>query len=425
MHDRLYERPDELSDAELVDHADELGLDTDRFAADLKEGAYEARINEDVKSGAESGVEEPPALFVDGERYEGDYTADALTAALIEAGDVTGVSPVDALTGTDGTDVGTDSDALRETLDRSERGAPAAGEAVRDRFSADEIFQRIVATADEEFNRSKRLLFLSGIAAGLAMSISLVGTAGLTALVPQTDGAALAIGYLLYPLGFAFVILGSYQLFTENTLTPVTLVLTRVASVPALLRIWGVVFTANILGGALMAYVLANTGIFTAEAATVAHDLGAHLLHLSWADTFWKGVFAGGIVAGMVWLVHAARDTTARVLVIFALGYTVGAAQLAHCIIGAIEVLYVVFSGDATILAFLWGFLVPATLGNTLGGVVLVALLNYSHTSEHRVPNRDREVPQLEWSEWLFGDHIGQPTAPTLDTGESERTSSD
>lgn len=68
MHDRLYERPDELSDAELVDHADELGLDTDRFAADLKEGAYEARLNEDVKSGAESGAEEPPALSVNGER---------------------------------------------------------------------------------------------------------------------------------------------------------------------------------------------------------------------------------------------------------------------------------------------------------------------------------------------------------------------
>lgn len=96
-----------------------------------------------------------------------------------------------------------------------------------------------MATAHDEFTQNNRLLFLSGLAAGFDISLSFVGTASLTALISGGGGSALAAGYLLYPLGFVFVVLGSYQLFTENTLTPVTLVMTRIASVPALLRVWG------------------------------------------------------------------------------------------------------------------------------------------------------------------------------------------
>lgn len=305
-------------------------------------------------------------------------------------------------------------DALRSTIDKSEQGAPAAGSAVRDRFSADEIFQRILATADEEFNRSFRLLFLSGLAAGFAMSLSFVGVAALSGLIPGENGASSAAGYLLYPVGFMFVVLGSYQLFTENTLTPVTLVMTRVASIPAMLRVWAVVFAANILGVAASAYVLANTHVLEPEAATMASRIGHHFFELSWGAIFWKGVFAGVLIAGMVWLIHAARDTAARVLVIFALTYAVGAAELAHCIVGAGETLYVVFSGEESLLAFFTEFLVPATLGNTVGGVVLVALLNYSHTHESRAYNRT----DLDWNDWLFGNYIGKPTTATSAEGD-------
>jgi formate/nitrite transporter FocA (FNT family)/protein-disulfide isomerase len=409
MHDRLYEHQDALTDDDLKDHAEELGLDTDRFSAEFDDREYEERVREDFEDGIDRGVNSTPTLFINGERYEGRYTVDALFDALVDAGDLsTAAQPTANGAG------GTSSDDLRETIDRSERGAPAAGAAVRDRFSADEIFQRVVATADEEFSRSNRLLFLSGLTAGFVMSLSFLGTAALTALVSGDSGSSSAIGYLLYPLGFIAVALGSYQLFTENTLTPVTLVMTRIASVPALLRVWGVVFVPNVIGAGASAYVLANTGVFSPEAAAVAHELGAHFFSLSWADVFWKGVFAGSLIAGMVWLIHAARDTAARVLLVFIITYTVAAAGLAHCIVSSAETLYVVFSGDATLAEFLFGFLIPATLGNTVGGVVLVALLNYSQTRDRRIKNRDCRVLELEWSEWLFGNHIGRPITPTL-----------
>ena len=75
--------------------------------------------------------------------------------------------------------------------------------------------------------------------------------------------------------------MGRYQLYTENTLTPVTLVLTRLASVPKLLRLWGVVFTANTAGAALFAFFLARAEVLSPE-ASAAVRFGEHLLGVSW-----------------------------------------------------------------------------------------------------------------------------------------------
>ncbi|MGM0403517.1 MAG: hypothetical protein ACQEQN_07370 [Thermodesulfobacteriota bacterium] len=52
---------------------------------------------------------------------------------------------------------------------QAESGAPATGKAIHDKFSADEIFQRIIASAREEVHSTFRELFFSGIAAGLAI----------------------------------------------------------------------------------------------------------------------------------------------------------------------------------------------------------------------------------------------------------------
>ena len=292
----------------------------------------------------------------------------------------------------------TTTENVREAIATSEHGAPAVGEAVQDIFTADEIFERVVATAEEEFSTTARLLFLSGLAAGLAISLSFLGVAALEGGIPGSGNYLLHS--LLYPLGFLFVAIGRYQLFTENTLTPVTMVLTRLASLPRLLRIWGIVLVANLLGTALAALYFAEAALYSGPVQQAALEIGHAMVEQEWGVIFHKGVLAGFLIAGMVWLNHAARSTTARVLIIFVLMYTVSAAELAHCIVGSTEVLYVVFSGEATFAAYLWSFEIPAALGNTLGGVLLVAILNFARTREKVFP----ELEALTWREWLWGE---------------------
>jgi len=311
------------------------------------------------------------------------------------------------------------SDEMRSTLDRAGSGAPAAGYAVRDLFSTDEIFQRLVATADEEFVRSTRLLFLSGLAAGLSIGLSFLARSAVTAAAGPSlgDGAEL-IGNILYPVGFLLIVLGRYQLFTENTLTPVTLVLTRIASVPELLRLWGIVLAANVAGAALVALVLAKTGVLDPDTAAVAQGFGAHALEVEWGALFWKGVIAGWLVASMVWLNHAARDTITRFFVVLFIMYLVPSLDLFHCVIGACEVAYLLFLGEATLGAGL-SFFSAVVLGNTVGGVLLVAILNYAQTRERRFPDRDCGTLTLTWREFLFGLEPGEGEAQT--SGPTDR----
>jgi formate/nitrite transporter FocA (FNT family) len=276
----------------------------------------------------------------------------------------------------------------------------AVGHSTDSWYSAERIFQRITATADEEFARSSNLLGVSGLIAGLSMSLSVIGRANLAAVV--SGPAADPIGALLYPLGFLFVVMGRYQLYTENTLTPVVRVMTRIASIPHLLRVWGVVLIASLVGTGLAAFALAKTAIFNDPAAEAARDLGHHLVAMSGPTLFWKGIVAGWLVASIVWLVHATDNSVTRFLTVFLVTYVLAIADLAHCVVGACEVLYLVFTGGASWSTFWWGFFAPATAGNTVGGVLMVAVLNFARTSTADI-DCDCRRRRLPWDVWLLG----------------------
>src|SRR6056297_2094941 len=160
-------------------------------------------------------------------------------------------------------------ESVREAVERSRSGAPAVGSVVRDRFSSDEIFQRITAAADEEITSGSRELFFSALAAGFAITITFMLYVSLTA----STGGDPVLSALLYPLGFIYIIIGGYQLYTENTLPPVALTLERLASIPALLRNWLVVLAGNFTGGALGAVSLVYGGIFEPETQLKAIEI--------------------------------------------------------------------------------------------------------------------------------------------------------
>ncbi len=85
MHDRLYRRQTELSDADLVRHARHLGLDPERFELDRAGRAAEVRVRDDLASASGSGATGTPSLFINGERHEGPLDRDSLIAALARA----------------------------------------------------------------------------------------------------------------------------------------------------------------------------------------------------------------------------------------------------------------------------------------------------------------------------------------------------
>ena len=93
MHDLLLDRQDALQPKDLVRYAAELGLDADRFRADLRANLGADRIAEDVDSADLSGVSGTPTFFVNGRRHLGAYDIADLSAAVRNAKKMTAIRP--------------------------------------------------------------------------------------------------------------------------------------------------------------------------------------------------------------------------------------------------------------------------------------------------------------------------------------------
>jgi formate/nitrite transporter FocA (FNT family) len=181
-----------------------------------------------------------------------------------------------------------------------------------------------------------------------------------------------------YSVGFLIVILGSQQLYTENTLTPIVPLLSRKSGemLGRVLRLWTIVLVTNLVGTIVFAWVLARTTLFDPDVNTAFLGVSSEALRGDFATTLLRAIFAGWLIALMVWMLPAAKG--AQFAVIVAMTYLVGVAGLAHIIAGSTEAAYLVARGTATWGDYFGRFVAPTLLGNTLGGVTLVAALNHA-----------------------------------------------
>ena len=261
------------------------------------------------------------------------------------------------------------------------------------RLSAAEIFGRVTAGAEEELVRPRHNLAISAVAAGLGMGLSGLGVAVLLALLGDGSGAE-AIAFLAYPIGFLVVVIGRQQLFTENTLFPVALVLDQRRMLAATARLWGIVLGANLVGATLFALLATRTPALTEPAQAELVRLGAEAGRHGFADVFWTAVVGGWVIALVAWLVTASTDTVGQVVIVFVLTYLVGIGHFAHSIAGAGEIAAAVLDGDLSLASALtWES--AAVLGNATGGVLIVALFNYGqvHRSEQQRADAQEDQP--------------------------------
>lgn len=243
------------------------------------------------------------------------------------------------------------------------------------RFTADEILQGALENARSELRRSQVKLGFSGIAGGITMGLTALGVSSIRAFVGDGGWRDL-VAYLAYPLGFIAVIIGRAQLFTENTLYPVVLVLDERRHLVRMLRLWGTVFGANIVGALIFAVLVAKSNALHPDILSAMVTMGSNAASGDAVHFFWSGVIGGWLIALVAWTVTASHWTIGQLAVIYLLTFLVGVGRFAHCIAGSCEILAAVLHGAiSTHTYFHW--LLPATAGNICGGTVIVSLLNY------------------------------------------------
>jgi formate-nitrite transporter family protein len=243
------------------------------------------------------------------------------------------------------------------------------------------VHDAILQEGEDELARSSSALAWSGLAAGLSMGFSFLAIGLLRASLPDAPWRPLVASFG-YTVGFLIVILGRQQLFTESTLTPVLPVLTgwSLDKLPALFRFWAVVLGTNLVGTWLFAWAIGHEWLFKPDVWKSLQTIADEALQ----DAFWpmaiKAVLAGWLIALMVWLMPAAAS--ARFFVIITVTWLIAVAQFSHVIAGSVEGSFAALHGAISWSDYLVDFLVPAFIGNSLGGVVFVALLNHAQVKE-------------------------------------------
>lgn len=243
------------------------------------------------------------------------------------------------------------------------------------------VFETVRREGEQELTRSNAALAFSGLAAGLSMGFSLVATGLFRSILPNAPWSDV-VANLGYTLGFLIVVMGRQQLFTENTVTAIIPLLDskdHLHMFGNVVRLWSIVIATNLVGALLFALLVAHSGAFSPHVKDTFLQLGMQTLSYGFSTTLIKGIFAGWLIALMVWLLPAAENS--RIAVIIIITWIVGAGGLSHIIAGSVEALYAVVLGAATWSHYFVDFLLPVFIGNCVGGVLLVSILNYAQVA--------------------------------------------
>ncbi|GAB0082820.1 formate/nitrite transporter family protein [Pseudomonas syringae] len=239
------------------------------------------------------------------------------------------------------------------------------------------LHETIRIQGDHELERSVAALWWSALAAGLTMGLSLMAMGLLKSRLEGIPGSHV-ISSLGYSAGFLAVILARQQLFTENTITAVLPVMSKLnlANIGRLLRLWAVVLTGNLAGTLLVAYVMLNLPIFDTSTDKAFLEIGRKVMENDLGQMFSKGIVSGWMIATMVWMIASMEN--AKIAIIVLITYLMALGDFTHIVVGSAEVSYLVFAGEIAWKDFWFAFAGPTLAGNIIGGSFIFALISHA-----------------------------------------------
>jgi len=236
-------------------------------------------------------------------------------------------------------------------------------------------------SGDEELERPAWSLIWSGLAGGVAICASILCLALIESKLPDTPWRPL-VASLGYTVGFLIVILGRMQLFTESTLSAVLPVATHpsIANLGRLLRLWGLVLASNLLGTLFIAWTTQSDLVGSPEQREAMLAVSRKLLEHDWLTTLKMGVPAGFLIAAVPWTLPSAQGQSFWVVMI--LTYMIALGGFAHAIAGSGEAWMLAVAGEISFAHAAFGLVLPALIGNVIGGTGLFALLAHAQVSQ-------------------------------------------
>jgi formate transporter len=212
-----------------------------------------------------------------------------------------------------------------------------------------------------------------------------IGIAGLFALsvggaMPGIAAANPGLQKLLFglfglPFGLTLVLTAGAELFTGNTALVTAALLAKRATLAGLLRNWVASFIGNFVGALFIVWLATVAGVLCGPSVATAVAMAKAKTSLTFSAAFARGVVCNWLVCLAVWLASSARDMGGKFVAVVLPISAFVAMGMDHSIANMFLIPMGMRAGakTVTIKAFLLGNLLPVTLGNIVGGAVLVA----------------------------------------------------
>ena len=270
---------------------------------------------------------------------------------------------------------------MNDSSDRSRKVTAPKGS--REEPELEEAYERLVDEGRVRLGRPLLPLVVTGVMGGID-----VGVGVLTYLVVEARTGDHLLASLGFSIGFIALLLARSELFTENFLVPVTAVAAKAGSIRELARLWVCTLLGNLAGGFLMAAMVV---IALPEVRAAAVTAGSHYAHLgvSWRS-FFLAVLAGTVITLLTRMQHATESLGVQVVPAAVMSFVLVGAQLFHSVLDSILMFAGLLTGDADYGYGDWlGALGWSTLGNLIGGLVLVTALRLLRVTHRVAADRD------------------------------------
>ena len=185
------------------------------------------------------------------------------------------------------------------------------------------------------------------------------------------------IGAALFPVGLMMVILCGAELFTGNNLMTLALMDKKITTAQ-MLRNWGVVYIGNLIGSVLLALLLAKSGLLADAAGERAVAIAAAKTSIPFMPALIRGVLCNMLVVLACWMQAGAKDLIGKIFAIWFPIMLFVFVGFEHSIANMTYVPMGIFLGaDVSWAAFAIANLIPVTIGNIIGGALIVPLAYY------------------------------------------------
>lgn len=264
-------------------------------------------------------------------------------------------------------------------------------------FPAPEITANYVQTGFAKTSAPVWKILLLGVFGGMA--IALAAAAGSTAGHDITNvGVARTVMGFIFPFGLGIVVVAGAELFTGACLILIS-VLDGKVTIAAMLRNWFLVYTSNFIGSLLVA----SGGAFFGQLNYSANGLAAYTIKVAAAkcaipfrNGIVLGIFCNVLVCLGVFMAFSAKDTPGRIMGAFLpvalfviCGFEHSVANMYYIPAGLFAMQIPAYAAKAAEMGvntaaltwgnFLFGNLVPVTIGNIIGGTSLAAMFWVCH----------------------------------------------